>query len=68
MTRYNVNVHGYNESRLYRIIFAGPKEFVITEFGCCFKFDRTFEKVKKIVTLKVSRSAFIDFIDYKRSL
>ncbi len=30
MTIYNVNVHGYSESRLQETFFAGSREFVIT--------------------------------------
>jgi len=34
MTSYNINFHGYFESRLKQTLFAGPREFVITEFDC----------------------------------
>ncbi len=32
MKLYSMYFHGYNESRLLQTYFAGPKEFVITEF------------------------------------
>ncbi len=48
MTSYNVNIHGYKESRLLKALFARPREFVITEFDCSSMFS---ECVFKRLTL-----------------